>query len=68
MLISTVRFMSQPSFIFLNPFDLRIQVTQLRRLDPFPSKVPWFLTIGRGFVTLRNLLFNIPVEHDVSDM
>eukprot|EP01147_Barroeca_monosierra_P005438 gene5438-7154_t len=43
-----------------------IGVTQLRRLDPFPSKVPWFLTIGRGFVTLRNLLFNIPVEHDVT--
>eukprot|EP00043_Microstomoeca_roanoka_P017032 m.176491 g.176491 ORF g.176491 m.176491 type:complete len:1590 (+) comp16562_c0_seq2:385-5154(+) len=34
--------------------------------DPFPSKVPWFIAVGRGFVSLKNLLFNVPVEHDVS--
>ncbi|EGD78883.1 Kif1a protein [Salpingoeca rosetta] len=34
--------------------------------DPFPSKVPWFITVGRGFVSLKNLLFNVPIEHDVT--
>ena len=33
--------------------------------DPFPAKVPWFVTVGRGFSSMKNLLFNVPVEHQV---
>ncbi|EDQ92700.1 uncharacterized protein MONBRDRAFT_13875 [Monosiga brevicollis MX1] len=35
-------------------------------VDPFPSKVGWFQVLGRTFVSLRNLLFNVPVEHKLA--
>eukprot|EP00045_Choanoeca_perplexa_P018382 m.289980 g.289980 ORF g.289980 m.289980 type:complete len:1632 (+) comp17802_c1_seq4:222-5117(+) len=34
--------------------------------DPFPARGPWFQVVGRSFVNLRNLLFNMPLEHTLS--
>eukprot|EP00730_Choanoeca_flexa_P007329 TRINITY_DN12314_c0_g1_i1.p1 TRINITY_DN12314_c0_g1~~TRINITY_DN12314_c0_g1_i1.p1 ORF type:complete len:1647 (+),score=500.84 TRINITY_DN12314_c0_g1_i1:66-5006(+) len=34
--------------------------------DPFPARGPWFQVVGRTFVSIRNLLFNIPLEHNLN--
>lgn len=33
--------------------------------DPFSDRPPWFRTIGRAFINLRPLLYEIPVEHSL---
>uniref|UniRef100_A0A5S6Q9F7 Kinesin-like protein unc-104 n=1 Tax=Trichuris muris TaxID=70415 RepID=A0A5S6Q9F7_TRIMR len=34
--------------------------------DPFYDRFPWFRLVGRAFVYLTNLLFNVPLVHKVS--
>lgn len=34
--------------------------------DPFYDRFPWFRIIGRSYVYLNNLLFNIPLIHNVA--
>jgi hypothetical protein len=34
--------------------------------DPFYDRFPWFRLIGRSFVYLSNLLYNIPLIHKVA--
>ncbi len=33
--------------------------------DPFADRPPWFQLIGRTFVSLQSLLFEVPIEHKV---
>jgi hypothetical protein len=35
--------------------------------DPFADRPPWFVSIGRCFVSLRSLLHLTPLEHEVPD-
>ena len=34
-------------------------------IDPFVERISWFKVIGRGFALLKNLLYDIPVEHEL---
>ena len=34
--------------------------------DPFYDRFPWFRIIGRAYVYLNNLFYNIPLIHNVA--
>jgi hypothetical protein len=34
-------------------------------LDPFAERAPWFISVGRAYVRLDNLLHGLPLEHEV---
>ena len=34
--------------------------------DPFYDRFPWFRLIGRSFIYLSNLLYNVPLIHKVA--
>ena len=36
------------------------------RGDPFYDRFPWFRIIGRAYVYLNNLFYNIPLIHNVA--
>ena len=33
--------------------------------DPFSDRPPWFMSIGRCFISLESLLHMVPLEHEV---
>ena len=32
-------------------------------IDPFVERISWFKVVGRSFALMKNLLYDIPIEH-----
>jgi hypothetical protein len=47
-------------------FDMReFYHSQSSGVDPFSDRPPWFRLIGRSFITLKSLLYETPLEHEL---
>lgn len=40
-------------------------MTNKKMVDPFSDRPPWFRSIGRAFMSIESLLYEVPVEHEL---